>query len=255
MSVLAIYSNKGGVGKTAAAVNLSYLAAQSGLNTLLCDLDPQSSATFYFRIRPRLKGGVKGFVTDSKSLEQNIKGTDYPGLDVLPADFALRNLMLDLSESKHPKSQLRRVLEPLRSQYDLIVLDTPPTVSLFADHLFRAADGVLAPLVPTPLSLRAHEHLLLYLREAKYNVRHVHAFFSMVDRRKRLHREQMTLAANQFSGVLQTVIPYLTHVERMGIERRPVPVFAARSAAAAAYRDLWAEVATSVLGARPAEPA
>jgi chromosome partitioning protein len=55
MTTLALYSNKGGVGKTAAAVNLAYLAAQAGLSTLICDLDPQSSATFYFRVKPRLK--------------------------------------------------------------------------------------------------------------------------------------------------------------------------------------------------------
>lgn len=248
MSVLALYSNKGGVGKTAAAVNLSYLAAQSGLSTLLCDLDPQSSATFYFRVQPRLKGGVKGFVKDAKTLEQNVRGTDYRGLDLLPADFALRNLMVDLKESKHPKSQLRRALEPLRDLYHVIILDTPPTLSFLADQLFRAADSLLVPLIPTPLSLRAHEHLLAFLTEASFDLRRVHTFFSMVDRRKKLHREQMALATSQFDGLLQTAIPYLAQVERMGVVRQPLPAYAARSEATAAYRSLWAEIAAVLPG-------
>lgn len=242
MTILALYSNKGGVGKTAAAVNLAYLAAQSGMKTLLCDLDPQSSATFYFRVQPKLKGGTKGFVKNVRALEQNIKATDYPNLDLLPADFALRDLATDLNKAKHPKGALRRALDPLRSQYALIILDSPPTISLFAENLLRAADLLLVPLIPTPLSLRSHEQLLLFAKEVAYDAGRVRAFFSMVDRRKRLHREQMAVAASQFRGLFETIIPYLSQVERMGVERQPLPAFAPRSDASIAYSNLWAEV-------------
>jgi chromosome partitioning protein len=68
MTTLALYSNKGGVGKTAAAVNLSYLAALSGAKTLICDLDPQSSASYYFRVKPKLKAGAKGFIRGGKQI-------------------------------------------------------------------------------------------------------------------------------------------------------------------------------------------
>jgi len=74
MTTLAIYSNKGGVGKTAAAVNLSYLAAQTGAKTLLCDLDPQSSATYYFRIKPKLRSGAKGFIHCKMPIMQTLHG-------------------------------------------------------------------------------------------------------------------------------------------------------------------------------------
>ena len=67
MPILAIYSNKGGVGKTATAVNLSYLAAQTGEQTLICDLDPQGSATYYFRVKPKLKSGAKGFIKGGRT--------------------------------------------------------------------------------------------------------------------------------------------------------------------------------------------
>ena len=81
MTTLALYSNKGGVGKTAAAVNLSYLAAQTGAKTLICDLDPQSSATYYFRVKPKLKSGAKGFIKGGTQVYKSIKGTDYENLD------------------------------------------------------------------------------------------------------------------------------------------------------------------------------
>ena len=88
MTTLALYSNKGGVGKTAAAVNLAYLAAQSGLTTLICDLDPQASTTYYFRVKAKLKPKAKGLISGQKQIDRSIKGTDYEKLDLLPADFS-----------------------------------------------------------------------------------------------------------------------------------------------------------------------
>lgn len=85
MTILALYSNKGGVGKTAAAVNLAYLAAQSGLETLIDDLDPQASTTFYFRVKPKLKPKACGLIRGRRKIEQSIKGTDFENLDLLPA--------------------------------------------------------------------------------------------------------------------------------------------------------------------------
>ena len=87
MRTIALYSNKGGVGKTAAAVNLSYLSAQAGAKTLICDIDPQSSATYYFRVKPKLKSGAKGFLKGGKKAYKSIKGTDYENLDLLPGGF------------------------------------------------------------------------------------------------------------------------------------------------------------------------
>ena len=83
MTTIALYSNKGGVGKTAAAVNLGYLAAESGRTTLVCDLDPRASATFYFRIQPKLSGKAKRLAGNPSAIEASIKGSDFDGLDLL----------------------------------------------------------------------------------------------------------------------------------------------------------------------------
>ncbi len=77
MSVFATYNIKGGVGKTAAAVNLAWLSAQEGARTLVWDLDPQGAASFYFRIEPKVKGGGKGLVQGKRDAHKVIKWTDY----------------------------------------------------------------------------------------------------------------------------------------------------------------------------------
>jgi cellulose biosynthesis protein BcsQ len=242
MTILALYSNKGGVGKTAAAVNLAYLAAQSGKSTLLCDLDPQSATTYYLRVKPKLKRRARGFHKAGKPVEASIKGTNYENLDLLPADFTHRNLDIVFDGLKRPKQRLRKVLEPFAQEYDLIFLDCPPTINILAENIFNAADYLLVPLIPTTLSIRAYEQLLLFLKENVYKPERAYVFCSMIDRRKKMHRETMATLQNRFDRVLDSAIPSLSEVEQMGVYREPVAVFAPRSAAAAAYHRLWVEV-------------
>jgi chromosome partitioning protein len=242
MTTLALYSNKGGVGKTAAAVNLAYLAALSGYVTLICDLDPQSSATFYFRVKPKLKRNARGLVGGRKQLDRNIKATDYEGLDLLPADFSHRNLDITFDRQKRRKQRLDIALKTLREEYDLIILDCPPTINILAENIFYASDHLLVPLIPTTLSVRTYEQLTFFLRENGQDPNNVLAFFSMVDGRKKLHRQIMNSLQDQFGGILQSPIPYLSQIEQMGIKREPVPAFAPGSRAALSYQALWAEI-------------
>ena len=248
MTTLALYSNKGGVGKTAAAVNLAYLAARSGRSTLICDLDPQGAATYYLRVKPKVKAEARGFAKASKAIEASIKGTDYENLDLLPADFTHRHLDIVFDRLKRPKQRLDEVLKPFEREYDLIVLDCPPTINLLAENIFNAADYLLTPLIPTTLSVRAYEQMLSFLREGDYAAAGVYVFFSMVDRRKKMHRETCGMIQSTFDHVLRSAIPYLSEVEQMGLAREPVAVFAPKSSAARAYQDLWSEVQEVVLG-------
>ena len=185
MTTLALYSNKGGVGKTAAAVNLAYLAAQAGLMTLICDLDPQASTTFYFRVKPKLKPKARGLVRGHKQVDLSIKGTDYENLDLLPADFTHRNLDLTFNSQRRRKQRLRMILDPLRNEYDLIILDCPPTINIVAENIFNAADHLLVPLIPTTLSVRTHAQLHAFLNENRYRSIGVHTFFFVCRRAKK----------------------------------------------------------------------
>jgi cellulose biosynthesis protein BcsQ len=245
VKVIATYNLKGGVGKTATAVNLAYLAAAEGSRVLVWDLDAQGAASFYFRVKPKVKGGGKALVRGKRELDDVVKGTDFENLDLVPADFSYRNLDLQLERTKRPTRRLGQLLRPMRKEYDYVFLDCPPSISLASESVFEAADVLLVPLIPTTLSLRALDQLDAFLKRGRVrDAPKVLGFFSMVDRRKRLHRDVIDDAAAGRRRVLRSRIPAATDVERMGQRRKPVPVFAASSRAAAAYRDLWAEAKT-----------
>ena len=130
------------------------------------------------------------------------------------------------------------MLAPLRDDYDYTFLDCPPSISLVSESVFEAADALLVPIIPATLSSRTLEQLHERAREQGPQVL---GFFSMADRRKRLHRELMDELAGEHD-VLETVIPTSADVERMGAQRAALVDFAPRSRAARAYADLWAEV-------------
>ncbi len=243
MKIFATYNIKGGVGKTATAVNLAYLAAKARHRVLLWDLDPQAAATFLFRIRPRVKGGGKALIQGTRTLDSAIKGTDFEYLDLLPADFTYRNLDLLLDSARKPERKLGRLLAPLRNGYDVVFLDCPPSISLLSESVLHAADTLLVPLIPTTLSVRTLDQLTEFIDGFDGKRPDILAFFSMIDRRKRLHKEIATNLPAQRKDVATAAIPALSIIEQMSVRRAPVTAFAPNSAAARSYVELWKEAA------------
>ena len=247
MKILATYSIKGGVGKTTAAVNLAYLASLEGYRTLLWDLDPQGSATFCFRVKPKIKGGLQRLQTRKNTLDKAVKATDFPGLDLIPADFSFRNLDQVLSDTKKPVKQLEQLMLPMSKEYDLLIIDSAPSISLSAENIFYAADALIVPLIPTTFSVRTYNQLLRYFRKEESNHLKILPFFSMYDRGRRLHRETVASLPSEFEEILNTTIPYSKHVELMGVEQAPLNLFAPNSRPGRAYRKLFLEIQNHVL--------
>ncbi len=243
MKVLALYSIKGGVGKTAGAVNLAYLAARNGFKTLVWDLDPQGASSFYFRIKPKVKGGGKNLIAGKRELDDVIKGTDFDNLDLLPADFSFRHFDLVLDDKKKPTQQLKKRLKSLEEDYDFVILDCPPNISLLSEAVFVAADAIVSPIIPTTLSLRTLEQLKKFIAENGLEGLPLLPFFSMVDRRKKMHTDTMQQLRDSHADMLSTVIPYASDIERMGLERMPLAAFTKKSPSTLAYQALWEEVA------------
>jgi chromosome partitioning protein len=162
MKILACYSNKGGVGKTATSVNLALSFAKAGYRTLLCDLDPQGASGYYFRVKPSKKLTNEKFFKNIENFASAIRGSDYDNLDILPANMTFRDFDVFLSRMKKPKSQLTKALENVNEDYDIIILDCPPNISSLSENVFRAADHIVIPVIPTTLSERTLEQLVTF---------------------------------------------------------------------------------------------
>jgi chromosome partitioning protein len=242
MKVIASYNLKGGVGKTTAAVNLAYLSSVAGHRTLLWDLDPQGAATYLMRVRPRVKGGSPKLVRGSRPMIDAVKATDYDGLDLLPADFTYRHMDIDLNGRPKPQRTLRRLLAPLDADYDQVILDTPPSLSLVSENVIGAADLVLVPLIPTILSVRTFDQLVEFVDERKGRKPAIRGYFSMLDRRRKLHRDILAELPAERRQMSSVAIPSASAVEQMAVRRAPLQVFAPRSPAALAFRQLWDEM-------------
>ena len=244
MKVLATYSIKGGVGKTTTAINLAHEAAATGCRVLLWDLDPQGAATFFVRVKPSVKGGAERLVNDSGALAANIRATDDPAVHIVPADFSLRHLDLELDDTKRPTRRLAALLEPVEDRYDVALLDCAPGITLTSESVFGAADALIVPTIPTTLSERTLDQLTDFLAPAAGPVGPA----VRIDARPTQASATRLFAhlTSDVPGFLPTAIPNASVIEQMGVHRSPIAVFAPTSPAASAFRHLWADIAERI---------
>lgn len=240
MKTLALYHLKGGVGKTAAAVNLACLAARARIPTLLWDLDPQGAASWTLSVTAVDAGKPKSLWSGNTPIGDWVQETGRSNLALIPADLTTRHL--DTWLRKDDPDTLKKLLEPLSENFALCVLDCPPSLSHLAENIFAAADRVLLPTVPTHLSLRALKQLLDHYSEHKLSRSKLRAFWSLADRRRGLHKALIEAPPKSMPTLLRAVIPYSTVIEKMGEHKAPVEDFASDHPAAEAYRLLWKEV-------------
>lgn len=243
MKIIACYSNKGGVGKTATAVNLAYALAASGKRTLLCDLDPQGASSFYFRVKPSKKLTEAKFFKDVERFTKAIRGSDFESLDILPANMAFRDFDVFLARMRNSRSRLKKALKGVKGDYDVVVLDCPPNISTLSENIFRSADGIVVPVIPSTLSQRTFEQLEDFFRAHDLPLKKLHGFFSMVQGVKSLHGETIdAMVQSHKKRLMKTQIAFASEIERMGVHRAPVMATAPKSAAAQAYQMLHEEV-------------
>ncbi|HTX06596.1 MAG TPA: AAA family ATPase [Steroidobacteraceae bacterium] len=244
MKIIAVTNIKGGVGKTTTAVNLAYLCAASGQQTLLWDLDPQGAATYILGIDPNEHEFVsaKKLLAGKCELPELIVETGYANLDLLPSNLSYRKFDIHLNARKRPTERLLKISRALRETYDVLFLDCPPGISLLSENVLHAADAAMVPLLPTPLSLRMLVELQDFIETQGWPDLLLLPFFSMVDMRRSLHCELMADTRKRFPAVLDTEVPYWSEIERMSLRRAPLPAFSPSGAATAIYAALWREM-------------
>jgi chromosome partitioning protein len=240
MRVVAVYSTKGGVGKTTTAVNLAWEAAKQ-FRVLLWDLDPQGATTFLLHVKPKVKGGVGGLVTGKSKVAGAIRSTDFDDLDVLPADESYRDLDLLFDHAKKSEHRVAKILDHVAGDYDVVILDCPPGAGLVAENAVFSAHAVVVPLVPSPLAMRSLEQVEQIVAASASKARVV-GFLAQVDRRKTHHRAAAEHLHTTHRSVTDVVVPATVIIERMGSVRAPVGTYAPSAEAARAYGDLWNRV-------------
>lgn len=233
MPTIAIFNPKGGVGKTMLSVNLAWAAATlSKRRVLLWDLDAQGASTFILGGKGKRHDAAGAVIYRDVEPEVLIQHTNVPRIDLLPADASIRSLDAIFSEIDK-ENRLKKLIAGFAQQYDLIILDCPPGLGSTADQVARAADLILAPIIPSTLARRSFHALREFLDRHHKGGPPVYPVFNMVDRRRKEHRE--TTDADPGCPA----IPMAATVEQMGIRQLPLGAYAPRSPTARAVEKLW----------------
>ncbi len=234
MAIIAVYSPKGGVGKTTIAVDLAWrCAVRGGTRTLIWDLDLQGGAGYLLGCEPTEQPRAASLFQREGNARRLVSSTPFAGLDQLQADPSLRHLPLQLARLGQ-RNRLSWLTRDLRRDYARVVLDCPPVLNEVTEQIFAAADVVIVPLPPSPLGARALDQLRTEF--ARRDRRHppVLPLVSMFDSRRKAHREARD---GPMAGL--PVIPAASPIEQMAFRRTPVGVFAPHTEASRALDRLW----------------
>ena len=244
--IIAVVNQKGGVGKTTTAVNLTAALRDLGLKVLLCDFDPQANATSGLGVDKRkVKKDVYDVVIDGAPAESAIVETKYG--DVLPSSAALAGAAVELISMENPNGQLKRALEPLKNRYDLIFIDCPPSLEMLTLNGLAAADGILVPVQCEYYALEGLSDLMSTLRMVKKRINPALEIFgvalTMFDGRTNFSTQVAQEVRRHFPGkVYAAVIPRNIRLAEAPSYGLPVTAYDKSSRGATAYKAMAEEI-------------
>jgi chromosome partitioning protein len=249
-TIVAIANQKGGVGKTTTTVSLGAALAQGGVRVLLVDLDPQgnSSTGLDVRISPE-EPSVYDAIVEGLPVAQAVRSTAVNGLTVLPSSLELAGAEVELVQAMARERALARALDPARDDYDVILIDCPPSLGLLTINAFVAADQLLVPIQCEYYALEGLSQLLRTVGLVEENLNPGLGIGSvaltMYDARTRLAQQVVDEVRSYFGPrAFETIIPRNVRLSEAPSYAQPITVFDPESRGADAYRGMAEEFAT-----------
>ena len=243
---IAVVNQKGGVGKTTTSVNLTAALTEKGLKVLLCDFDPQANTTSGFGIDKRkVKHSIYNVVIDGVPAADAVIQTKYG--DVLPASADLAGAAIELISTEYREHQLEKALETLKDQYDVIMIDCPPSLEMLTLNGLAAADSILVPVQCEYYALEGLSDLMSTMRMVKRRINPKLDIFAvaltMFDGRTNFSSQVAQDVRRHFPGkVFATMIPRNIRLSEAPSHGMPVTAYDRSSKGAVAYRAMAEEM-------------
>ena len=248
--VIAVANQKGGVGKTTTAVNVSACLASVGKNVLLLDIDPQANATSGLGLEKIEGASAYGPLLGEGTLNEKIQKTAFDRLSIIPSEVDLCGAELELARTENHLQRVRTALEPLRAsgQFDFIVIDCAPSLGILTLNAFVATDGLLIPLQCEYYALEGISMIHRVVGQLRDNgvnpgLEILGVVMTMYDGRTRLSQQVVEEVRKHFGDkVFETVIPRTTRLAEAPSHGKPVIHYDKYSAGSAAYEVLTQEI-------------
>lgn len=246
--MIAIANQKGGVGKTTTAINISACLADIGRKTLLIDTDPQANATSGLGVDPRqISQSIYHVLMDGAAVSDVIISTDLKLLSLLPANFDLMGAEVEMVSLIARESRLRSALKSIRDQYDYIIIDCPPSLGLLTLNTLTACDSILIPIQCEYYALEGLGQLLETITLVQENLNPdleiEGVLLTMQDKRIKLSEQVISEVRNFFKGqVYKTAIPRNVRLSEAPSFGKPIILYDIKSSGARAYRKLTKEI-------------
>ena len=248
--IIAVVNQKGGVGKTTSAVNLTAALQEQGKSVLLCDFDPQANASSGLGVNKRkVHHSIYDVIINDTPVQDALVHTKFG--DVLPSSADLAGAAVELITMDNPNYRLKQALEQLRDDYDAILIDCPPSLELLTINSLAAADSILVPVQCEYFALEGLSDLMSTLRMVKKRINPALEIFGVVltmfDGRTNFSTQVAQEVRRHFPGkVFATVVPRNIRLAEAPSHGLPVTVYDRSSRGSHAYKDLAAEVAAKL---------